>query len=189
MRISFKYPSNQTLSLFLREKQGAFFNYQEQLGTKHKTLNGYDNDHSSILLGQGINVWDKAKSALNNWQQFPSGWTKIYTNDTSIKEGNTVLVLFKLFGLWWWNAARIVYLIDEKNRYGYAYGTLHGHVERGEECFWIDRDESGNVYYHIKAFSKPAFWGARLFYPMARMYQRKFVRDSLNEMKLWTNES
>jgi uncharacterized protein (UPF0548 family) len=34
---------------------------------------------------------------------------------------------------------RIVYVIDEPDRRGFAYGTLPGHPERGEEAFIISR--------------------------------------------------
>ncbi|MCE7923585.1 MAG: DUF1990 family protein [Haliscomenobacteraceae bacterium CHB4] len=34
------------------------------------------------------------------------------------------------------------------------------------------------MHYVIKAFSRPRFWMARLGYPLARWYQKKFVRDS-----------
>jgi len=34
-------------------------------------------------------------------------------------------------GVWFLNAARIVYVIDEPRRFSFAYGTLPGHAERG----------------------------------------------------------
>ena len=97
------------------------------------------------------------------------------------------MVLFKIFSIWWINSARIVYTIDNENKFGFAYGTLPGHLEKGEECFWIEKDESGSVYYHIKAFSKPAYWFVWLVYPLARTFQRRFVKESLTRMKKITN--
>jgi uncharacterized protein (UPF0548 family) len=188
MKAAFKDPSKSTLSVFLKEKQDAFYSYKELKGTTTKKVQGYNNDLNTLHIGQGDLVWEKAKKSLQNWQQFPFSWTKIYNNKTPLKEGNVVAVLFRLFGIWWINAARIVYSFDENDRFGFAYGTLHGHVESGEECFWIDRDTTGNVYYHIKAFSKPAFWGAKLAYPIARRYQRKFVLESMAQMKELVNK-
>ncbi len=188
MQISFKYPNEEKLVHFLKNKKNESYNYQELNGTKSESVEGYDNDHNKILLGQGELVWNKAKAAISSWQQFPQPWTKIYNNTTPLEEGNIVTVLFKLFGIWWLNPAKIVYAFDEENRFGFAYGTLHGHVEKGEECFWIDRDESGDIFYHIKAFSKPMFWGAKLIYPIARRYQRKFVTESMKQMKVLSNQ-
>ena len=186
MKAVLKYPSKSSLDVFLKEKKDSFFSYTELKGTQSEKVKGYDNDLNSIHIGQGEEVWQKAKTALKNWQQFPPPWTKIYDDQTPLAAGNVVAVLFQLFGIWWINPARIVYTIDEANRFGFAYGTLYGHVESGEECFWIDRDEEENIYYHIKAFSKPAFWGAKLAYPIARRYQRKFVQESMARMELLT---
>jgi uncharacterized protein (UPF0548 family) len=49
-------------------------------------------------------------------------------------------VLGRHFGVWSLNACRIAYVIEEVpslRRYGFAFGTLPGHVERGEERFTV----------------------------------------------------
>lgn len=65
----------------------------------------------------------------------------------------------RAIGLWWLNACRIVYVVDESgpiSRFGLAYGTLPGHVERGEERFMIEWNRGDNsVWYDILAFSRP----------------------------------
>lgn len=55
---------------------------------------------------------------------------------------------------------RVVYVLDEPQRRGFAYGTLPGHAERGEEAFLVDRHDDGSVWITIRAFSRPAnaFW-------------------------------
>jgi uncharacterized protein (UPF0548 family) len=72
--------------------------------------------------------------------------------------------------------ARVVYVIDEPNRKGFAYGTLHGHPEDGEEAFIVDRTEDGSVWLEIRAFSRPAnrFWW--LVYPVLRASQAFYTR-------------
>ena len=90
------------------------------------------------------------------------------------------------FGFWWFNACRIVYLIDDTGpvtRFGFAYGTLPGHAERGEERFLIEWDQSdGSVWYDILAFSRPRHVLARLGYPLTRRLQKQFARDSATAM-------
>lgn len=183
MKVSLGFPNEKFLIHFLSLKKQADYSYQPLLGTQSASVKGFDNDLNGILLGKGEHVWDKAKEALKKWEQFPPEWTRIYNASTPLEKGQTVAVLFKLFGIWWINSARIIYNFDEDHRFGFAYGTLEGHVEKGEECFWIEKDEEGNIYYKIKAFSKPEFWGAKLAYPLARAYQRRFVKDSMNRMK------
>ena len=154
MRASILFPSAKNLDGFIAKESSKTFTYVEVGATKEdKKFSHYDHDDNSVILGDGEVVWQKAKHALDNWQQFPLPWTKIYPNTTPLKEGETVAVMFRLFGIWWRNSAKIVYAFDEPNRYGFAYGTLPGHIELGEEVFWIERNEVGEVSYHIKAFS------------------------------------
>jgi uncharacterized protein (UPF0548 family) len=51
---------------------------------------------------------------------------------------------------------RVVYTVEEANRRGFAYGTLPGHQESGEEAFLIEHTPDDNVWLHIRAFSRPA---------------------------------
>lgn len=184
MRTSITFPTSQELITFLEVESSKEYTYPEVGATTQTThFAHYDNDHNYGVIGKGETTWEKAKSSIQNWQQFPLPWTKIYPNTTPLKEGEVVAVVFRLFGIWWRNSARIVYTFDEPNRYGFAYGTLPGHIEMGEEVFWIERNKEGEVSYHIKAFSKPRFWLAKLGYPIARLYQRKFVRESIASMK------
>ncbi len=67
---------------------------------------------------------------------------------------------------------RIVAVVDEPDRYGFAYGTLPGHPERGEEAFVVERRDSGPVF-TIVVFWKPAEVIARLGGPVTRHLQKK----------------
>jgi len=89
-------------------------------------------------------------------------------------------------GVWWLNACRVVYVVDDDgpiSKFGFAYGTLPGHVESGEERFLIewDRGDDG-VWYDIVAFSHPHRFSARLGYPVVRRLQKRFGRDSAASM-------
>src|SRR3712207_7231330 len=57
--------------------------------------------------------------------------------------------------------SRVVYTVEEPDRAGFAYGTLPGHPERGEELFLLDRAPDGQLRLTISAFSRPATWLAR----------------------------
>lgn len=109
---------------------------------------------------------------------FPKPWTFIAPDNTPIQEGITLAMCARVLGFWWLNSCRIVYVIDKERQFGFAYGTLPGHVECGEELFLIEMAYDGKVDYQLKAFSTPHNWLVRLFYPIARAHQRKFARDS-----------
>eukprot|EP00913_Durusdinium_trenchii_P005672 g5290.t1 len=51
----------------------------------------------------------------------------------------------RLWGLWSLHACRIVEVVDEADRRGFAYGTLPAHGETGEECFLVERLADGSV--------------------------------------------
>ncbi len=91
-------------------------------------------------------------------------------------------VLARVYGHWWLNAARIVYIVDESGpvtKFGFAYGTLPGHAESGEERFLIEWHHADNgVWYDILAFSRPNHVLTRLGYPGVRRLQKRFGRDS-----------
>lgn len=110
------------------------------------------------------------------------GWVEAWPPDTPIKTGEVVAVMGRAIGLWWLNAARIVYLVDELGaicKFGFAYGTLPGHVESGEERFLIEWNRADDsVWYDILAFSRPNHLLIRLGYPMVRQAQKRFGRDS-----------
>lgn len=183
MKVSFKFPDKSKLQKWLATRKTDAFSYTEQQATQQASFpTGYNHDRNKCMLGKGQAVFEKAKEAIDQWVMFPAPWTKIYPIKPAELD-KEVAVLFQLFGVWWFNSSRIVYLINEPNRYGFAYGTLTQHVEKGEEVFWVEHDQQGNVWYHIEAFSQPNRWYVHLCKPLARTYQRKFVRESKMAMQ------
>jgi uncharacterized protein (UPF0548 family) len=71
---------------------------------------------------------------------------------------------------------RVVKVIDEHRRQGFAYGTLPGHPESGEELFLLEEADDGSVTLTIRAFSRPATFLARAGGPAARWTQRRITR-------------
>ncbi|WP_075018069.1 DUF1990 domain-containing protein [Actinacidiphila rubida] len=68
---------------------------------------------------------------------------------------------------------RVVWAEREEHRAAFAYGTLPGHPECGEEAFVLRRDPSGGpVTFTIVAVSRPAAWYARAAGPLGRGLQR-----------------
>lgn len=78
--------------------------------------------------------------------------------------------------------ARVVYVIDEPRRRGFAYGTLAGHPEDGEESFIVERTDDGSVWLEIRAFSRPANRRWWLVYPVLRMSQWFYTRRYLQSL-------
>lgn len=144
---------------------------------------GFDRDHNRERLGTGRAAFAAACDAIRSWRMFPAPLAWIEPAGVPIAEGEVVGMIAHAVGLWWLNAARIVYVIDEPRRFGFAYGTLPGHVERGEERFSVEWLDDDTVWYDLLAFSRPRYWGARLAKPVARRLQRRFVRLSKAVMR------
>jgi uncharacterized protein (UPF0548 family) len=161
---------------------------------------GFDLDHNRTRLGAGEEDFAAARRAIARWLMFPRGWTRVVghgepeldsegTGVPAFREGTLVAVVARALGVYWRSACRVVYVLGEGDgqdgarRYGFAYGTLPGHVEHGEERFSVELLPDGSVWYDLLAFSRPHYWAARLAKPLARRLQRRFVRDSLDQMR------
>jgi uncharacterized protein (UPF0548 family) len=74
-----------------------------------------------------------------------------------------------------WAPTRVVYVVDEPDRRGFAYGTLRGHPAAGEESFIVSIDEDDQVEFTVTAFSRPATLLAKLGGPVTRLAQRRIT--------------
>ncbi len=177
-------PSRTVIDGFIVEQRSHKFSYPDVGATRGTLPGGYTVDHNRVRLGHGDQVFRQAVASLRLWQMFKLGWVELFQPGTQIEAGATVAVLVHHFGFWSLNACRIVYVIDEERRFGFAYGTLQDHAEEGEERFslqWVAEDDS--VVYDILAFSKPRMWPARLARPLSRVLQKRFARDSMAAMQ------
>jgi uncharacterized protein (UPF0548 family) len=76
----------------------------------------------------------------------------------------------------------VVYVIDEPDRVGFAYGTLTGNPISGEESFVVERTETGEVWLILREFSRPSGWFLRLGSPVLRIAQRRMAKRYLRAL-------
>jgi uncharacterized protein (UPF0548 family) len=144
---------------------------------------GFVRDHSRSKIGHGHSAFEASKAAFRQWQQFNLGWVRVANPEAAIELDEIVAVEAHTLGLWTVNYSRILYVIDEHNRFGFGYGTTALHVERGEERFLLEfYPVSGEIYFDLLAVSQPAHWLTWLAYPYTRSRQHKFARDSHAKM-------
>jgi uncharacterized protein (UPF0548 family) len=190
LMIFLRKPSPKSLRRILESQALLAFTYPG-VGTTETNAPppvGYVVDHTRSLLGQGSTTFERARAGLEGWRQFQLGWLEAFPSDTPIRDGETVFILARVFGLWWTNAARIVYTIDEPGepvaRFGFAYGTLPGHVESGEERFLLEWDrDTDQVWFDILAFSRPRHFLTRIGRRQARVMQKRFGQQSSEAMQ------
>jgi uncharacterized protein (UPF0548 family) len=185
MRLCFSVPSNQDVREFLRSIEGSAFSYADvgatrDLGRPAAFLNY---DRNRVELGRGAETWERAKAAVRGWKMFEHSLTSIFWPDTPLAAGNVVGLLAHHLGFHSLSACKIVYVIDEPLRFGFAYGTLQQHAESGEERFLVEWDEATDaVAYDLYAFSRPRAPLARIAAPYTRILQKRFVELSKDAM-------
>jgi len=179
-------PTRSTIDAFLGAQQTQNFSYAEVGASRKEAPSAYTVDHNRILLGQGARIFERAKLAIREWKMFDIPWIQLCWPSAPIEPGTTVAVLVSHLGFWSLNAARIIYTIEESgpiNKFGFAYGTLPNHAERGEERFSVEFNLlNQSVTYGLYAFSQPNTL-ARLAYPLTRSLQKRFAQDSRTAMK------
>eukprot|EP01024_Parvocaulis_polyphysoides_P031177 TRINITY_DN28249_c0_g1_i4.p2 TRINITY_DN28249_c0_g1~~TRINITY_DN28249_c0_g1_i4.p2 ORF type:complete len:201 (-),score=25.74 TRINITY_DN28249_c0_g1_i4:748-1350(-) len=170
-------------------------NYDEIGKTEDESLKSqkWMIDKHQIQLGKGEKVYNKAKNAINNWEQFQLGWACVpAAGAIPLEIGQQYAVCGRTLGVWSTNPLQVLYKYEKnvttkqkkhKKVFGVGSSTLKGHLLAGEESFRIEWDKSDNsVWYKIYTFSKPCHPLAALTYPIVRLHQTRFAKDSMNKM-------
>ncbi len=102
-----------------------------------KRPDGYHHDHYETVLGSRRETLRRAVTGLKTWQAHRLPGVRIFPDDQQIHTGATVVVTLGTPVVALAAPCRIVSVIDEETRWGFAYGALPGHPERGEEAFVV----------------------------------------------------
>jgi uncharacterized protein (UPF0548 family) len=148
---------------------------------------GYRHDSYAADLGSGRAVFQRASTGLQAWQGHQVPGIDVLPHATSIEVGATVVVTLGTPWLALAAPCRIVGIINEPERWGFAYGTLPGHPEQGEESFVVTIDGDDAVRFRITAFSRPGEWITRLAGPVGRAVQTAGTNGYLRALKRFVN--
>lgn len=132
---------------------------------------GYRLIERSLTLGSGGTVYERACSGLLSWQMHRRAGIKVAATAPVAVPGTCAVLT-----IGWWPVAvtapcRVVYDVKADRRRGFAYGTLPGHPEIGEESFIVVFEDDESVTFTVRAFSRPATLLARSGGPFTRMAQ------------------
>jgi len=134
---------------------------------------GYRHVRASKRIGIGRARFDQAAAAVMRYSMLRKAGLRVTATADVAEVGADVLGRLGLVSA----PCRVVYVIDEPNRRGFAYGSLPGHPVSGEEMFGVRFDPADeSVYAEVVAFSRPARWWSRLGAPAARLAQRLVTR-------------
>lgn len=134
---------------------------------------GFHSLHVRTRLGEGKPVFARAAEALLSWEMHRAVGVGLETGAERAAPGVDVTVT--LAGMIK-APCRVVWTVEEPRRAGWAYGTLPGHPECGEEAFVVDRTGDGTVWLTVTAFSRPVKWYAKAGGAAARGLQHAYAR-------------
>lgn len=78
---------------------------------------------------------------------------------------------------------RVVTVLDAPRRKGFAYGTLRGHPESGEEAFIAELGEDDAVTFRVCGFSQPGTVATAVAAPVLRVMTRHALARYLRAAK------
>jgi uncharacterized protein (UPF0548 family) len=149
------------------------------------TPDGLDRNHWETML-HGTNAFARAADAIRSWSMHRGAGLTVMA-DGPIDVGTNVAMNAPLPVGSVDVTCRIVAVIDEPDRCGFAYGTLSVHPERGEEAFVVVRADGG-ARVEVDAISRPAHPVARIVPFVSDWLQDRAVRRYLTAIERVVNE-
>lgn len=147
-------------------------NYPEVGATRQEELPaGYHHLRHRALIGQGRDVFEAAGAAVTTWRMHRAAGVRIQAGALRAEPGIAVECALGVGPLRLAAPCRVVWTVYEPQRIGFAYGTLTGHPECGEESFVVELLPDDSVRFTVTAFSRPGRWYTRLAGPLVPLCQ------------------
>lgn len=86
-------------------------------------------------------------------------WPRADPGPARVVAGQKVLLGVRLGPVRVAMPVQVVYVVDEPDLKGFAFGTLAGHPLAGEAAFLVRRDADGSVRFLLRSISRPARGG------------------------------
>lgn len=153
----------------LTDLAGRALTYPEVGATAAELPAGYHHLRKTSVIGRGRDRFEQAAAAGMRWGMLRGAGLRVEATAVEAAVGAEVLVHLGPVVA----PCRVVYVVDEPDRRGFAYGTLPGHAVSGEELFLVSYEpDSGRVSAEVTAFSRHATWWSRLGAPVTSVVQR-----------------
>ncbi|MFF3323924.1 DUF1990 family protein [Streptomyces sp. NPDC002889] len=152
-------------------------NYPEVGATRLDPLpDCYHHLHHTAQVGRGRAAFEAAGAAVTTWAMHRGSGARVRSAEDRAQPGTRLEISLGIGPLRLAAWCEVIWVAYEKDRVGFAYGTLTGHPERGEESFVVDLRDDGSVWFTVTAFSRPATWYSRLGGPLVPVLQRAYAR-------------
>lgn len=134
------------------------------------------------VIGHGRGAFERASDLLLAGDVQRRAGAIVRLSEVPLRAGTRVRMLVRLGPLAFRIPCLVVWAQRTSDVTGFAYGTLPGHPERGEERFEIRLESSGDVTFRIIAFSVPGRWFTRIGGPAGRLFQSWMTRRYLDAL-------
>ncbi|QIG40411.1 DUF1990 domain-containing protein [Microbacterium sp. 4R-513] len=146
--------------------------YSEVGATAGELPGGYHHLRRERVVGHGSEEFARAADDLLTGAVQRRAGATVWLSEVPLREGTHVRMRLRVGPLLFNIPCVVVWTERTATSCGFAYGTLPGHPERGEERFEVQLTPAGDVIFRIVAFSAPGRWFTRLGGPVARLVQR-----------------
>ncbi len=136
---------------------------------------GYHHLRAERIVGHGRDDFERAADDLFAGSVQRRAGADIHLSESPLRMGTHMRMQLRFGPLAFKIPCLVVWAERTAESCGFAYGTLLGHPERGEERFELYLADSGDVISEIVAFSAPARWFTRLGGPITRLVQTKMT--------------
>lgn len=96
-----------------------------------------------------------------------------------VAAGTTIRVRGRVKGMRADAELRVIYVIEEPRRVGFALGTVSDSVVSGEESFLIDWRDNDEVWFTVRAFDRPVAPLYRVLPPLTKRRRRELFQGYL----------
>ena len=152
---------------------GVPLTYAEVGATRQPVMPaGYDHVERSVVVGTGTAAFERAAAAVFDWRAQRSLGLRVRASGPASEPGTVVVLTAGLPRPGYDIPCRVVWAQTTGDERGFAYGTLPGHPERGEEAFVVRLEPGGDVVFTLRVFARLASPLARLGGPVSRLVQR-----------------
>ena len=137
---------------------------------------GYHHLRHSAVVGHGRAAFEAAGSAVTTWRMHRASGATVRSEAVRAEPGVHLEVSVGVGRVRLGAPCAVIWTAYEEHRTGFAYGTVTGHPECGEESFVVELAPDGTVRFTVTAFSRPAAWYTRLAGPLIPVLQREYAR-------------
>ncbi len=161
----------------LSDLAGQPLTYTQVGATSGQLPAGYHHVRLSAPIGRGRDRFEQAAATVLRYGMLRGAGLRVTATTEVAEVGTDVLGKLGPFVA----PCRVVYVVDDKNRRGFAYGSLPGHAVAGEEMFGVRYEPADDsVHAEVVAFSRPATWWSQIGAPVASVVQRVITRRYLS---------